>query len=251
MTLLRALALAVPLLALTGCFDFLEEIWINADGSGRVRIDVGITTALFALGGSRMKEELESEFKAEAERARQTAADDEDVKKITLETREEGGLLHVVYDIEVRDVTRLPEIQRKLLESSDRLRASQREASMNLDFRIEETDEGYRFVQAFGKGAEGSAERLAEQMAAVMFADKGLTVRLHGPQFAAHNGKLSEDGKTVEWHLPFSKLLASGGSVPEELRAEVVTGKMMIFYVAGAAVALLMVLGGVSMRRRG
>lgn len=251
MTLLRALALAVPLLALTGCFDFLEEIWINADGSGRVRIDVGITTALFALGGSRMKEELESEFKAEAERARQTAADDEDVKKITLETREEGGLLHVVYDIEVRDVTRLPEIQRKLLESSDRLRASQREASMNLDFRIEETDEGYRFVQAFGKGAGGSAERLAEQMAAVMFADKGLTVRLHGPQFAAHNGKLSEDGKTVEWHLPFSKLLASGGSVPEELRAEVVTGKMMIFYVAGAAVALLMVLGGVSMRRRG
>lgn len=259
----RILALALALLTLTGCFDFLEEIWINEDGSGRVRIDLGISTALFSLGGARVREELEREFKAEAERARAAVAQDPDVKKISVESRDDGDLHRIIYELEVRDVTRLPEIHRRLREGSAKLSASGSDA-VDFEMRIEETGQGYRFSQAFGaargkaadggasvprkSGADAVAEAFAEQMISAMFADKGLTIRVHGPEFASHNGQLAQDGKSVEWKVPFSSIISGEG---QTLQAEVVTGKATIFYAAGGAVALLIVLAGLSLGRKG
>ena len=115
MSVFKRLVLVLPLLTLTGCFDFLEEIWILPDGSGRVRIDIGLTSALFALPGIGSKEKLMDDVHENAKQAAEAARSDPDVKSVKVETKDEGGLFHLIYEIEVKDVTKLADVQRRIL----------------------------------------------------------------------------------------------------------------------------------------
>jgi len=35
---------------LSGCFELVEEIWINPDNSGRLKLDVAVSEKVIALG---------------------------------------------------------------------------------------------------------------------------------------------------------------------------------------------------------
>jgi hypothetical protein len=41
----RLLLLGMLLLTLTGCIDYSEELWLNRDGSGRVKMSIGVLTS--------------------------------------------------------------------------------------------------------------------------------------------------------------------------------------------------------------
>ncbi len=45
----RLIITLFTILLLSGCYDFTEELWINADGSGRMKFTIGLAENLAAM----------------------------------------------------------------------------------------------------------------------------------------------------------------------------------------------------------
>ncbi len=218
---MRALLAAAAVL-LTGCFDVLEEVWIEPDGSGRAHIELGMPAALMHLAkaaSSAQGVSLSSEAKAAAERLRK----EPDVVRVRFEEKEEGGQYRAVYEVEVRDVTKLPELLR---------RGAGPQKLEGFRFEISRLDNGnFQFVQKMGRFDPGI------QAANAVLGERTVTVRVHGRRIVGTNGRLNEKADTAEWKLSVPDL-ASGA----ELKAEVQAGAPVWVWagVIGVPLALLM-----------
>jgi hypothetical protein len=71
-------------------------------------------------------------------------------------------------------------------------------------------------------GAEEADEQTKAMMAA-LFADKNITIRIHGKQITETNMTLSEDKTSAEVVIPFMDLLNGTATLPDELSATVNT----------------------------
>ncbi|QSQ23096.1 hypothetical protein JY651_49795 [Pyxidicoccus parkwayensis] len=238
----------LALVTLTGCFDLVQEVWINPDGSARVVLDVGIPKSLVALGGKHGGQDLMEQVRQEQEAAKETLSKDPNVEKLEQRTYEEGDRVHVVHDLTVRDATKLPELYRKLADDASRER--QRGAG-NWDFRIERDGGDYVFTQRFvpdkavlpaegGDPAEQAAKELAKGMAKALLVNNNVTLRVHGPSIGETNGTVNEKKDTVEWKMPLSELVdaPAGG---REFRAVVHGGEPLWLWpiVIGVPLAVL------------
>src|SRR5690349_1263573 len=94
---------------LSGCFDLLEEIWVSPDGSARMVLDVSLPKGLLQLAGqdpfTRMREE--------AKKTEAVLKEDPAVKRFAFRDFEEAGVHHLVYELEVNDASKLPELHRR------------------------------------------------------------------------------------------------------------------------------------------
>ncbi|HEX5750804.1 MAG TPA: hypothetical protein VFZ09_31560 [Archangium sp.] len=210
---LRWLLAPLVLLTLTGCFDLLQEIWILPDGSGRVVLDVGLPRSFLDLARTQGKDPLE-EMRADAKATEAELKNDPDVTKFEFREYEENGQQHLVYDLTVRDATRLGELQKRAMERSTAARqAKQGKSKADMGFQIERRGFGeYVFVQRFGEpknepgapdGTKDPAERMAKdfgtQMARALMGSHFFVIRVHGQTIPETNGTLNEKKDTVEW----------------------------------------------------
>jgi hypothetical protein len=258
-THLRWLLAPLVLLTLTGCFDLLQEIWILPDGSGRVVFDVGLPKSFLDLARTRGKDPLE-ELRAEARATEADLKKDPDVTKFEFREYEQDGQHHLVYDLTVKDATRLGEFQKRAMAHN----ASVKQGNEELAFHIEKRGGfgEYVFVQRFGepkdapgaaKGTKNPAEQAAEdfgtQMAKALLGNHYYTVRVHGQAIPESNGTLNEKKDTVEWKFNLVDL-ANETRKGTELRAVVQAGPPLWLWPVVLGVPLLVLTLAVMAARR-
>ncbi|MFL5356594.1 hypothetical protein [Archangium sp.] len=249
---LRWLLAYVALLSLTGCFDLLQELWILPDGSGRVVFDVGLPRSFLDLARAQGKDPLE-QLRVEARATEEDLKKDPDVTKFEFREYEEEGQQHLVYDLTVRDATRLGELQKRAMEHSSSMK---KQGNVDLAFHIEKhVGLGeYVFVQRLGEpeGAAGpakgtrnpsqqAAQDFGTQMAKALLGNHYYTVRVHGQAIPETNGTLNDKKDTVEWKYSLVDL-ASEAQRGTELRAVVQAAPPLWLWPVVVGVPLLVLL---------
>lgn len=248
----------LALLTLTGCFDLVQEVWFNPDGSARVVLDIALPKSLDSLAKLTGGKDLKALIEEERQQARAAVAQDPNVVELVLRQYEEGEQLHLVQELTVRDATKLPELFRKVHEST----AERREGQGTWDFRIERSGGDYVFTQRFvpdaalagadGDLAERAGQALAKELAKSLLAKHHVTVRVHGPGIGETNGTVNEKKDTVEWRRGLADLLDAPAQ-GLEFRAVVHAGEPLWLWpvVIGIPLAALGLAIAAARRRRG
>ncbi len=172
---------------------------------------------------------------------------------------EQDGQQHLVYDLTVKDATRLGELQKRAMEQS----ASAKQGQADVAFRIEPRGFGeYVFVQRFGEpkeqpgapdGAKTPTEQAARdfgtQMARALLGNHYYVVRVHGQSIPETNGTLNEKKDTVEWKYSLVDL-ANEARQGKELHAVVQAGTPLWLWPVMLGVPLLVLALAVMAARR-
>ncbi|WNG43581.1 hypothetical protein F0U60_05275 [Archangium minus] len=255
---LRWLLAPLMLLTLTGCFDLLQEIWLLPDGSGRVVFDVGLPKSFLDLARTKGMDPLQ-ELRAAAKATEEDLKKDPDVTKFEFREYEQDGQQHLVYDLTVKDITRLGELQKRAMEHN----ASAKQGKKELAFHVERRGFGeYVFVQRFGEPkdpsgttngtknpSEQAARDIGAQLARALLGNHFYIVRVHGQSITETNGTLNEKKDTVEWKYSLVDL-ADEAQTGTELRAVVQAGPPLWLWPVVLGVPLLVLALAVMAARR-
>jgi hypothetical protein len=198
--------LAFIIITATGCFEMSEELWLNADGTGRVLIQLKVSEGLLAMANDGDDAGTDEHLKE----AENELASDPDVEDVSTKEFSEAGMRHFEFDILVKDYLKIPEIYKRISESSET------NSAFGAEFKLVDLGKGkVRFRQHYtGEGSEDedaeydeAGEELGKAMAAAMFADKYITVTVHAPKIDSSNGIINEDKDTVTWKLPLVEMM--------------------------------------------
>lgn len=174
------LLLLLPLLALCGCFDYTEEVFVHADGSGRLRLDFGLLREI--VGDEQALEEMRTQMR---ELARELEARP-DVTKVVVSDEARGPLHHFVIDTHVARYQAIPTVLADA--EADALGHEPRARSGGSPFRFEELEDGrIRYVR-------------------LLTEDEQMTVRSRTQAFLARTrtaGARSAEAEPVELHATF------------------------------------------------
>ena len=201
----RILGAVAAALLCGSCFDLTEEIWIEADGSGRIRLDVGIDGETYEMIAS-MGGEDPFEIEAKSAELEAQIAANPNFTGGKVEAYEEGGSHHMVWEIEVADITQLTSDDlRKLTEDGE---GGGSDDDLGGEFSITKTAGGFRFHQEMEdmNADTGEADAMAQAMVSQMFGGHYFTIRVHGPGFESHNGTSAADDY-VEWRFALDELM--------------------------------------------
>lgn len=249
---LRLLLALLPLFTLTGCFDVLEELWLNPDGSARLVVDLGVPRSLSGLSQLAGGKDLLAQVREKQEATEAEVRQDPNVTELVSRTYEKDDQVHLVYEVSVKDATKLPDTYRKIFQ-----KAAQREQAtpVDWDFRLERDGGDYVFVRRFAPAgadaakatdsdaedpAQKAAREVAKGLAKAMFVNTHFTVIVHGPGILETNGTVNEKKDTVQWKVPFSELM-DPPAAGRELRAVVSGGEPLWLWpvVLGVPLAVL------------
>ena len=267
---MKKLSLAIVLfvsLFFAGCFEILEEVWINNDGSGRIKIDIGISEAMMSMGTSDSSANTFADLDKDFQKTKEEVEKNPKIKRVDFKQYSDGGMKHFAFDVEVRDLSALNDFQKIVYSSEKKDTAKEASAEQgmpleNSELTIEKQNGKIVFVRRIGQkpatedtstSAEGDSagkafEDMGKAMAGAMFGNFSYTVRLHADNISSTNGKLDDQKKTVEWKIPLGELMTGKH---RELRAEIVpAGGNMVMWIVAALVILGVVVGVVTMMRR-
>lgn len=210
------LAASVLALALASCINVEQDIWINEDGSGRVKMDMGVSKQMMEMVKG-LGEGAEGADPFDTAEQKKKLEANPNVKSVKVETKEGEKFTHFIYDIELKDITKLDEVQDGLFEDGPVGGGGEGPES---DLKIVKLDNGNYHISAKLEGdtppaGEGGPDEAALAMMKQMFGDSAFTIRVHGPP-VKHNGKL--EGDAASWSLPLVDL-ATGETL--EVDAEV------------------------------
>ncbi|MCW8141988.1 MAG: hypothetical protein KIT58_24035, partial [Planctomycetota bacterium] len=102
MTTLRAVAL-LPLVLLAGCLDYTEEVFVQRDGSGRMRTEVAVLAEL-------LTDEDVADMRQGLEEAAAALRQDPDVTKVEVADRRQGLKHAFSLDVSTRTYEALPRV---------------------------------------------------------------------------------------------------------------------------------------------
>ncbi len=258
---MRFAFICVALLSFSGCIEYLEEIWINDDGSGKLKIDLGVAESFVSLGKNFGMQDSMQDMTKQYLKRKEELEQNPNVKKADFKEFTENGLHHFVFEIEVKDIFKVGELTKKL-EMSQLDSQGQQDTSGKSEIKIEKLPNGnIQFVQIFkGERKESTQtndssivanDSVSQAMATAMFGDKGVTIRIHAPQIISSNGKLDEQMKSVEWKIGLAEL--AKGSFSKELKAEIelhrVSALMVTVIIVAALLCLLIMMLMLKARR--
>ncbi len=179
---------AFAALTLSSCITINQEMWINADGSGRTVSEMIVAKeTIEAMKGfaAQAGEAGEDPFDTAAQKKKLEA--DPNVKSVKFEEKAVGDKIHFIYDVEIKDVT-VP------LEDADN-----NPFGGDAGFEITKLDNGNFQVKADIASPEDQvADKEARAFMEPLFGDAAMTFRLHGP-LEKHNGEL--DGDVAVWSM--------------------------------------------------
>ncbi len=215
-----ALAVVLPVLslALTGCFELEEEIWFNKDGTGRLKVTMGIDEKMQKDQTPENKKKDEDKTQ-ERKKAIEANAN---VTKCEVTTKTEKGMYFETTEVWFKDVSKLPE-------TLDNFKQGGKKDEDVLTIKKLE-DGSYEFFQTFGKKTkpadqpEPSPEekKMQDDMTAQFakqMGDHKLTVVVHGASFGATNGKA--EGTTATWAVKLADAMSDKSGKGVEMKAVV------------------------------
>lgn len=221
------LILSLALLLLTaGCFQIDQELWHNADGSGKASFNVSVSDQFLQLasGGQVLPHLFETWNGLEA-------VENSNYANIALDEALNGDDHRYSATVDFKDFSRLAELQRE-----------------TLDFRIEEQENGnLRFTQVLDYRLDTSEPGAAETMELLVteLGDDAYTVRLHVPNLLTSDSRGILDAKAgvVEWKIPMSELFSA--QQPVEIWAEYRLSRGLPWWVWVVTAAVLLIGAGV------
>jgi hypothetical protein len=203
-----------------------QDIYINPDGSGRLRIDVGIRSTATEQAPDEIPEQPGAELKNIIRRIHT----DPRVRSIHLEEYSEDGWDRGVIDLSVHDWRDLPELNRLLAAGPDGsangfsglerwfLFSLGEEEDGVVDFRQPESDGTPPPSGSFTGSGRGTL--FGREVDRSAFAEGSLTLTLHSPMVSRTNGLWQLDKASVRWTVPLNALL-DGPSAPQPFSAEI------------------------------
>lgn len=222
---------AVMLLPIfTSCMETTQEIWINADGSGRIKFDIGIDktayTQLTQMTAFGDPNGTPKDPFAEIKNNNTTLEKLPDVKKVEMTTFDTDNAKHIVVDLEVKDFLKLPELN-KMLEASKNsqggLNSAPSDSSKSNNFVLKQNDDGtvdfvmtlpsQKLKTSIDPNAAGDpndpvaamANGMGDMMAS-MFEGKYQTLILHVPSLVSTNGQKTNE-QTITWKIPVGDVM--------------------------------------------
>jgi hypothetical protein len=206
-SLFLIVVLALTSLLLSGCFSVTQEMWINADGSAKISIDMGMSKSLLDLAGA--DSDPLAEFSAQFQGS-------ELYKNVTTRTYDgEGDLRHIVVEFEVDS------FEKYILNPG-----SSTDQSLNTNATLTKLENGnYKFVQnVAGSGSSGmdTMDADTQKMMRAMFEGKYWTTRIHVPQVVSSNG--TGGGDMVEWKIPLADMMLDNKPIEMTLEYSLTPG---------------------------
>lgn len=211
-----------------GCIDFSEDFFFNADGTGRMIIDIAVSSELLSMGSqadSSAKGNSE-EAKSKARMVKQFSANPK-VANVAIRDTAFGGMQHTVFQVDVKSFNDLPEIHKAFFADSEMSASgSMGPGKPDIGMQSQTSPSGNTTVQldfilprdtaTADTGAAGAA--IGESIANAMMGNSSFNFRVHGPKITAANGDIDSAAHTVEWKIPLTGMKHSAGKT---LHAEI------------------------------
>lgn len=256
MTRTRFALLLLLALSLPGCFDITEDVWVEQEGTARLRVDFGLGEALTALGAS--PEAFADLRQRWQDLARELAEDREKVVRAVFEENKVGERLHFVIDVRVTRDEYLDDVAARIAASGRAVAEKSKSArppAVDAALRLEPQGTwSALFVCALRDPdrGEGAGEDFGRQLLKVLWGDRAFTLRVHAPVIESAEGTIDEARETVEWQYPMLDVMTGAESVPPVLRATVRRKPGLAFWggILLGAVVLLAVVRAATGRRR-
>jgi hypothetical protein len=202
----RLIITLFTILLLSGCYDLSEELWINSDGSGRMKFTVGLAESLVAMLESSGES---ADFCDNAIKDKSNLENDELVTFVAITKSREAGMHYCTIDISVTDFRQFKEVRNNAIAGAYN--------KYEFPFMIDDLGEGrVRISQDFsnfGRDDPGLSEiekagqEMAMAMMTPMMAGKYITVTVHAPKIESSNGEISSDSKSTVWKKPLIDLM--------------------------------------------
>jgi len=217
--MLRSLILLFCALTLNGCLDVQQEIWINPDGSGKLRFDLGLSKAFTELGedDSTGVADLFVSFK---ELGRDLNRDPRLKSSPILEEYSDDDFDRVALELVVKDWRDLPAINQLILERNSGEETVEGNTSQMLLFSLHENEDGNIFFRlpSIGKlsepdepaaeeGEEARPELAGGAFLGSFFNEGGIAVTLHSTMISRTNGKWQPDKSSVRWEISLEDMI--------------------------------------------
>lgn len=251
---LQILAGLALLLFLAGCVEIREEVWVNGDQSGRIKIDIGIVSEEVPTWGSKNLEEAIKEYRKNMvegmEEKKQNIEKIPNVKSVKIQQiydDKKGELDHYIYDVHTKDIANLDDIFQEI-------RRDDIDEEANWSIKTEKLENGnilFRQVFVYEEAEEDKQIRdkaLEEEIAEELdLSDKKryFSIILHTPKIISTNGEPDEWGRTAKWKVAFDDL-SDDASYEKEFRAEIQLPKFkysLVLLLVVLAISALVIAG--------
>jgi len=263
--------LLTPLLGvfmLTGCFDVKQEIWINPDGSGRLRFDIGLSKQLASLAeeGASSADELAESLK---DLGRELVGDPRLHSSPIVEEYRDDDFDRAAIELFVNDWHDLPALNRLIVEKRLTDEVEGDESNRLFIFSLEENEEGNIYYRQPARGSIGEAgpeetkeeekveekgffEGVGQALVGTFMNEGGLTVTLHSPIISRTNGTRLADREGAQWSVKLEDLIGDRVEV-DAFTAEIVASAGISYFwrVVGVLLTITVLVGLLIWFRRG
>jgi len=218
---------------LAGCVDVDETVWINPDGSGRIKLDISVEQDEARWQGSgRQKavEEYKDDTKEDIREQRERFLNIPSVTDIKIDQYAEDIKMHTAYTITVKEAGDIGVVFKEF----------SREDYPYWDITIDKQKwNSFNFTQRFiqRKTRDGVEKDILdikleniEDIINLPFSDDSryYKIKLHVDRVISSNGIISKTGKSVEWIIPFD-ILNQTDPYRIELTAKVKAGDARVY----------------------
>ena len=196
-------ALIITALLLGGCINIKQEYWLNADGSAKVGMDIGMSEALLSMGNSSSGSKS-SPFDS---LKKEYSTPNPKIKNVKTREYKEGDLQHFEVTFETA--------------SFDEFLASQSKSSSGqLNITLTKLSNGniqFKQITKLDQAQTGSTSGMDAKSLESAFKDMYWTVIVHVPTLISSNG-IKLDNQTVQWKIPMLDVFT--GKAPAALTLE-------------------------------
>lgn len=205
---LASLAGVIACLPLASCIDVAQDLWIAADGSGRVKVDMGVSKKMLEMAGG-FGGEAGGEAGAGASpfdmaKQKKKLEANPNVGSVKITTADDEVYRRFIYDVEIKDVTKLDAVMDDIFE--DGPAGGGREPDG--EFAIVKLDNGnYKITAKLEASLPAGAqpEAAALEVMRQMFGDAAFTFRIHGSP-VTHDG--TPAGDAAVWKISIADLVS-------------------------------------------
>lgn len=201
---------------LIGCLDINEELWINQNKTGRLKIDLDLSERYVGFMESigSISDETKNMTIIDLEKIRKNLFDEPSVKRVDIQRYSDFGKRHYVVDLIVNDFHDLPRLSKIILASYEENQAGE-EAFEFQDINKGELIFHQKMIEQLGSSEsessesseqDSAAEGIASALLSLAFGDDQIKVIVHSSKITESNGDISDRSKTVTWKVPLSNL---------------------------------------------
>lgn len=227
----RFCLLLASIILFSGCLEVEQEIWIHADGSGRVRVAFGVSSSMYKMMNFKSDEDRQLEIKKHKELLEKNP----NVSTATVKEYEKKDLWFYDVDVHINDLRDTTQLQKDLQEIfSSKGKRKGRDAKIS----VKKLDNGnYLFMYSFKIKKEEDtqyAKRVNQ-----FFKDKHFLFRLYAPHIVATNGYRNKEQNMAEWRFDMVDVIEQKGEFLPQLRAEIAGPKIWLWIAVAASILLI------------